>query len=343
MSARLLIRADGSSRIGAGHVLRCLALAQAWKDEGGTSLFACSELSAPLSRRVRAEGFECEPVRAQPGSAEDASATVSLARGYKAGWIVADGYGFGPDFQHALKAAGLRLVLLDDYGHAGEYAADIVLNQNPGAEESLYARRDAGTRLLLGPGYALLRREFLAARAPIRGEGGAKYRILVTFGNADPDNVTEKAIAALGQIPDSESIVVVGSDNPHLGMLREAIRDDAVRIAVDVRSMPELMAWADVAVSGAGSTSLEMAMLGLPMILIVLGQDQRASASGLEQQGVATNLGWHQAVSPRDITHAVLALRDNPEQGARMAERGRHLVDGHGARRVAQLLMGQCR
>ena len=35
----LVIRVDADSKIGMGHLMRCLALAQAWKDAGGKVMF----------------------------------------------------------------------------------------------------------------------------------------------------------------------------------------------------------------------------------------------------------------------------------------------------------------
>ncbi len=54
-----------------------------------------------------------------------------------------------------MKACGVLAV--DDYGHAGHYTADLVLNQNLHAREELYQDREAHTRLLLGNRFALLR------------------------------------------------------------------------------------------------------------------------------------------------------------------------------------------
>ncbi len=160
----LLIRADASIPAGTGHVMRCLALAQAWQDAGGDVGFVMAESTSSIEGRLAGETCPVESISAVAGSQDDASRTIVLARERQAEWIVVDGYQFGADYQRALKDAGLRVLFLDDYGHARRYSADLVLNQNVCASTAIYGDREAQTRLLLGPRYSLLRREFAAWR-----------------------------------------------------------------------------------------------------------------------------------------------------------------------------------
>ena len=115
----LVIRADADSRMGTGHVMRCLALAQAWQDAGGRALFLMAAVPPALKTRLESEDMEVAPLQATPGSPEDAGETAALARSCGADWVVADGYHFGADYQRLLKDSGLRLLCIDDYGHAG--------------------------------------------------------------------------------------------------------------------------------------------------------------------------------------------------------------------------------
>ena len=80
----LLIRADASASIGTGHVMRCLALAQAWRHTGGDALFACAEMPPALRARVAAEGFDVQGLQAEPGTSADAEQTIRSARGVQA-------------------------------------------------------------------------------------------------------------------------------------------------------------------------------------------------------------------------------------------------------------------
>jgi UDP-2,4-diacetamido-2,4,6-trideoxy-beta-L-altropyranose hydrolase len=160
----ILVRADGDAEIGTGHVMRCLALAQAWSKGGDDACFASAKISPSLEQRLLEEKIVTSKIQAAIGGEKDAAQTIDLARKLGAAWIVADGYRFGSKYQKQINAAGFRLLLLDDYGHTGHYYADYVLNQNLSVDRKIYADRESFTRLLVGPRYALLRSEFAAWR-----------------------------------------------------------------------------------------------------------------------------------------------------------------------------------
>src|SRR4029077_16311324 len=278
----LLIRADASLAIGTGHVMRCLALAQAWQDAGGTAAFAATEIPSGIETRLSAESFEVLRLPSRAGSREEASQTAALAHERRSGWIVGEGYQFGSDYQRAIKAAGFKVLFLDDYGHAPHYCADIVLNQNLCADERKYRDRESHTQLLLGARYCLLRREFSAWREWQREFPSIAGKILVTVGGSDPENMTLLIVRALRRAagPDLEAVIVVGGGNPHLAAVQRGVCDSQLklRVVTNVANMPELMAWADLAVSGAGSTCWEMCWLGLPALLICVAPNQESSA-----------------------------------------------------------------
>lgn len=340
MPRPLLIRADGSSQIGTGHVMRGLALAQAWRRSGGQVVFASAETTPALTARVTQEGFALVALPAPRGSLADANQTLEQARALGAGWVVADGYTFGTAWQQAVHGHEARLLVVDDYGHADHYHARYVLNPNLEADAGTYRSRSADARLLLGPKYALLREEFGRAAPRTRVAGSTVPRVLVTLGGSDPENVTAKVVAALHGLAGIETIVVVGGSNPHLAKLEAAVRGSvaAIHLTTNVRDMPALMAEADLAIAAGGSTVWELCSVGLPMLLLVLAENQTSVASALDRAGAAVNLGHHRQVSAGSLANAVRDLIAQPERLADMGRRARRLVDGFGAARVATCL-----
>jgi UDP-2,4-diacetamido-2,4,6-trideoxy-beta-L-altropyranose hydrolase len=337
----ILFRANGGPQIGMGHLMRCLALAQTWQDQGGQGHFALGQITPGLERWLHEERFEVHHLAtAQLGGIRDAGETAMLARQIEAAWVVVDGYHFDGAYQQALKRAGLRLLVVDDYGHAGRYYADLVLNQNTYADTSLYPDREPYSALLLGTQYALLRREFWPWRGWQREVAPVASKVLVTLGGADPANVTLRVIEGLQQtnLERLETVVVVGNSNPYWEMLQTSAQKAglAIRLERNAANMPELMAWADVAVSAGGSTCLELAFLGVPAVVLVSAENQVRAAEGLAQAGMALNLGWFHQVPELTIGRSVTELVNSGERRRRMSRSGRGLVDGNGAHRAME-------
>jgi UDP-2,4-diacetamido-2,4,6-trideoxy-beta-L-altropyranose hydrolase len=318
--------------MGTGHVMRMIALAQAWQDGGGEAVFACAEITPALRERLAQEGFALKEITAQPGSAEDLAATCALiCQSEEKNPVVAlDGYQFDADFQLGLKKAGCRLLVMDDYGHAAFYHADWVLNQNLPAREELYASRAPHTRLLLGTKFALLRREFLNYRGWQRQIPEIARKVLVTLGGADPDNVTGKVIEALAPL-DIEVKVVVGGSNPHLPELQQAVEGmktqaAKIELVINPADMPGLMAWADLAIAAGGSTAWELAFMGLPFFTIILAENQVHLANALDSLGATTCLGWDLKTAAFCYTKTIKSLIKNRKKRFIMSCKSAQLV-----------------
>lgn len=343
MPGRLLVRADAYPLIGVGHVMRCLALGQYWQDMGGSaSLIAC-RLADGIRDRLEAEGIETIVTDAEIGSAADLEATVEAARSRQVRWVVLDGYRFRVEHQRMLRQAGLGVLAIDDNAEMEQFECELVVNQNIHASPELYAGRcSPETELLLGTRYVLLRREFrrLGDKREARRIPEQVDRILVTLGGGDPDNVTGRVMRALASLGASELAVdvIAGGANPHYDQLAELAqslpgRFDLVRNATD---MPQRIARADLAVTAGGSTCWEMAYLGLPNVVVVLADNQRACAAALDAQGCSVNLGWHEDCDEARIAEASADLVGDPKRRAEMSHAGMGLVDGEGVERVTR-------
>jgi UDP-2,4-diacetamido-2,4,6-trideoxy-beta-L-altropyranose hydrolase len=338
----LVIRADASVAGGTGHVMRCLALAQACKARGWEVQFVLAQSTPNLDKRLLEAGLLISRADFAPGSRADASGTVELAHSAGASWIVADGYGFNAAWQREIKAGNLRLLLLDDYGHADHYSADLVLNQNLHASERAYANRESYTRLLLGPRFVLLRDEFVKHGKLERKIANCARKILVTLGGSDPDNVSRDVLEILVAITEIEIIVVAGGSNPHLETLRRLISEmPAVTLVIDALDMPDLMEWADLAIAAGGTTSWELAFTGLPSLVITLADNQEAISAALDRAGLAIRLGKWETNAKARLVEVFSLLLSDVRRREEMSRTGRELVDGLGRERVLDMLKDQ--
>jgi UDP-2,4-diacetamido-2,4,6-trideoxy-beta-L-altropyranose hydrolase len=262
-------------------------------------------------------------------------------------WLVLDGYHFDPDYQRAIREAGHRLLVFDDYNHLPHYHANILLNQNMGSETISYSY-DADTIGLFGPRYAPLRGEFLAGKNRIQKQTQRRRKILVTLGGADPDNITLKVVRALQKtgLDNLEVNIVAGPVNPNVKMLESEIENASqlgrttnlsIRLLRDA-NMPELMAGAKLAVSAGGSTCWELCFFGVPILVIISAENQRASARGLHRVGAALSLGWHEDIQVSELAEAIENLINDPMKLESMSSQGMKVVDGQGSKRILTLM-----
>jgi UDP-2,4-diacetamido-2,4,6-trideoxy-beta-L-altropyranose hydrolase len=347
----LLVRADASATIGGGHVMRCLALAEAWRKVGGSALFACREHPGHLAAAIEAAGFEVAmlPLRQAPdeapyagwlgaGWSEDAEDTLALIEAMRArpDWLVVDHYALDRRWEQRVRAGVAGLLVIDDLADR-THAPCLLLDQNLVADlHSRYAGHLAEpSRLLLGPRYALLRDAFARTHELVQPRSRPPRRVLVNFGGGkDAQDIAGRTLRALQSLglPGLEIDLVAG--DRHAARLRaSAAASPGVRVHATLPSLAGLACEADFAIGGCGISAWERLCLGLPSLVVTMAPNQRASARELERLGLVRWLGDHEtlddAALAAGIAAAVASLPD-PDWSSRCLA----MVDGKGAERV---------
>jgi UDP-2,4-diacetamido-2,4,6-trideoxy-beta-L-altropyranose hydrolase len=334
---RIAIRVDASAAIGSGHVLRCLSLADELRERGDGVLFASRDMPAHLAQWVADHGHRLAalPSGAAP-EPRDAADTLEVAGACD--WVVVDHYGLGSGWERIVRGSGARLLAIDDLERPHE--ADLLLDQNLYAEpERRYADRvPAHCSRLVGPRYALLRREFAQARRGMQPRDGRVLRLLVFLGGMDAGNATEPVLRAVAAAcpPDVGVDVVLGAGHPALERIRTlaAGLPDA-RCHVQTAAMVDLLAQADLAVGAGGTATWERCALGVPALALCIADNQRELLFNASRAGVVYAPDIAGIIDPQALVPHLRALLDNSGLRHHLSRRGLDLVDGDGARRVA--------
>jgi UDP-2,4-diacetamido-2,4,6-trideoxy-beta-L-altropyranose hydrolase len=333
----LLIRADASLAMGTGHVMRCLALMQAWQDAGGTASIAVAELPDALLPRLTAEGVSLSRVHATShGGPEDAVQTVAQAHRLSANWVVVDGDRFSSGFLAAVRAAGFRVLLIDDFADRESFPADLIVNPNLGEDGEPYRKRGATARLLMGPSYVLLRREFRQGteKREIRQTGN---RILVTLGGSDPENLTPKIADALTHCSDLEVTVIAGAGYDMANELRK-LKASNLQVVFNPPSMVQFMEDSDQAIIAAGGTLWELLSMGCAVLSYCRNIVQARVVQALSHRGMIVGMGETRHFDPAKLVASVKEVVDSRMTRERMTNLGRTLVDGLGAARIVEAM-----
>ncbi len=333
---KIAIQTDAYPEIGTGHLMRCFTLAEGLNDNGHEFFFVTYCESNTLFERLKKENFVLYLLKT-PTSLEESK---EIFKKESPEWVVLDGYHFSPEYQRAIKDSGYKILVIDDYAHLEHYYADIILNQNYGAEKFSY-NAEPHTRFLLGTKYVLLRREFLQHSNYKRQIPVMAQKVLITMGGGDPENNTLKVLRAVNLIETPLDVrVIIGVSNPHYAPIKKKADESRHNIEIlrDVKGMAPLMAWADVAVSAGGTTTWELAFMGLPSLLCIVAGNQEYAVSSLSRDGVFQSIGWVRDRTNKEISDRLVDFIYDKDLRNVMHKKCNTIVDGRGTYRIVKEL-----
>ena len=344
-----LIRADGNAQIGAGHLMRCLTIADAMRRYADSReiLFVCAD--GQSAKLAESRGYTTYVLGGEPRDMEaELSAWPRIPEiDQSTNVILVDSYFVTGRYLEAIREYG-TVALLDDTGEEC-FPVDRIINYNAFADRKQYERlyRDSDTELILGSSYVPVRPQFRERSYTVRERA---EDILITTGGGDADNIAGRILKAMWDGED-ETVrgklhyhLIIGNFNPHLKEMK-ALEERSANIHIyhNVHDMAELMSRCDLAVTAGGSTVYELAVVGVPFICFSYAENQEKMTEYFQREEPALSAGaYHrdpETVLERIVELTMALVRDH-EKRNRCCLNGRRLADGLGAERLAKLLTG---
>jgi UDP-2,4-diacetamido-2,4,6-trideoxy-beta-L-altropyranose hydrolase len=333
MQVTIALRAGGGPQRGFGHIRRCLTLAEAVCTRGGRAVLILNHHDAAIGARQR---NHVETAFVDNAELHGLDQTLAYVAQLRATTLLVDSYDVS---RSALERVPVPLGVIVDAAPAVALPAALVTSAVPGDAAHWPVR--PGTRLLLGPRYALVRRQFFTRERAIAGE---VRRILVTTGGTDVDGGIVRLVEAVCRaLSDAIADVIVGRyfTNQSIQALEQvAAANPGVILHRDVDDARDLMLGADLALTGGGQTTFELAATGTPAIAVGLVDNQARNLISLKTAGALVYAGEIGDADTIDTVHGLLSeLSRSRERRERMSLAGRRMVDGRGAERVADELL----
>lgn len=359
----IAFRADASLDIGTGHVMRCLALADALRKRGAQCGFICRPHVGHLLHLITQRGHKAWALPAlQEGAssnyggtahaywlgtdwASDADETRELLASIGAeplDWLVVDHYALDQRWERALRPNARRIMVIDDLADRS-HNCELLLDQNLGRTADDYAELlSPNTTTLIGPRFALLRPEFAELRTQSlsrRSKNQKLQHLLITMGGVDKDNATGQVLDVLQscELPTELRItVVMGPHAPWLAQVQQQAgkMPRLTQVLTSVSNMAQIMSNTDLAIGAAGATAWERCALGVPTLVMILAENQRAGAAALQEKNaviVPDRIG--------DVGKWLTSLSVLQAEGAtlhKLSNAAAELTDGQGAIHVSQ-------
>ncbi len=346
-----IIRADGNAKTGAGHLMRCLTVAESMGKmlcSRQNIIFLCADeqsadMAASCGFQVKVLGTDYQDMESELPVWEDLLQRQELLQkeelSGKQHVILADSYYVTDEYLERLGAYG-RVYLMDDM-QEHTYPVDAVINYNVFADEDSYRQLYKGTEteFFVGRDYVPVRQQFLNRDYKV---SESVKNVLITTGGGDQDNIAGAVLKAIYS-GDMEFHVATGKYNPHLDTLKELEGTcENVHIYHDVSDMAGLMQKCDIAVTAGGTTIYELAALGIPFLCFSYAKNQEALTEYIGVNGIAGFLGaYHRNAEAVLDNLQVLFGQYCAEYDLRKTcyEKERKLIDGKGAVRLAEKLL----
>lgn len=330
----IFIRADASTNIGTGHVMRCLVLAEDLRKRSVNVTFICRILPGDLIAHIENKGFSVislPPTENNISANEDeisnenwldlnwktdALQTIeAICKKPEIDWLIIDHYGIEKKWERSVRPGVKRIMVIDDLANRS-HDCDILLDQNlyRNLEKRYEELIPESTSTLLGPKYLLLRQEFRDLQF-VKNKNVTVKRILISFGGSDPTNETMKAIKAIKIInrPEIAVDVVVGISNEKYSIIKKYCEKlPNIKIHYQIDYLAKLMSEADLAIGAGGSTTWERCYVGLPAITIETAENQSEILAYLSEIGAVWHLGVSEKVDEEDIANNILKLINYP-------------------------------
>lgn len=331
----VFIKADASTSIGIGHVMRCLTLAHRLKkEENAKVVFVMRVLPGNLIGVVEKQGFEV--LQLPPANQKyslsgyglwltvpmevDAQQTIKVLQHYLqehgcdvVDRLIVDSYALDEQWERMLRPYCREIMVIDDLANR-RHDCDILLDQN------FYLNKDARyaglvpehCKMLLGAEHALLREEFYEAKKHLRKRDGNIKNILVFYGGSDLTNETEKAIEALVQLNDEgynfTADVITGVSNSRREKIEKICsKYRFLQYYCQVSNMAEFMNKADLMLGAGGSTTWERLYMELPALVTAVAENQIQGCEDCSQAGLIDYIGESEKVTVDVIVNALLA------------------------------------
>ena len=333
----ILIRADGNAGIGAGHLMRCLTIAEALENKAQVGFVCADRDSAELAM---SKGFDAYVLGTDYKHMElELPLWEQLFDGnLRNRKILVDSYYVTNVYLEGLQTYG-QVILLDDMCKR-PWNVDKPINYNAFATIEMYDSLNSPykTQYYVGGRYIPIRKEFCGKDYQPKEHA---ENILITTGGGDCDNIAGQI---LDNIRDTSCTfhVVTGRFNPHYDeLLKRSKEYGNVQVYHDVKNMAELMARCDLAVTAGGTTIYELSTLGVPFVCFSYAENQEKLTEYIRDRQIAGYGGsYHKDAcgTLEGIAKQINELKKNSALRKEYSEKERKLVDGEGAKRIARII-----
>ena len=335
---KIVFRCDASSDIGLGHLIRCLALAKELQKHKNI-IFASVEDST--NSYIKNNNFKI--FFKERGETEEAFLERINTILKPDIFVIDKKYSYSAECLKDLKLNKTKIVMLDNICE-GLSASDEIIFPNAHLDKNLlkkYLSQEQIECVKRGPEYVILRDEILELKSQVKHDLHTPPNIVVTTGGTDPEGVLLKIIPWLKEMDLKANILIlVGQGFKFQKGLEHLTGNLPDNFQIVPYSLQELIK-GDIIICTFGVSIYEIIYLQIPTICISHSRENAYGARILkERYRVIEGRGYVKDMNPQSLDVAITRLLTDKVYYMDMVERCDDLIDGNGAKRVGQIIVG---
>ncbi|MBT4880683.1 MAG: UDP-2,4-diacetamido-2,4,6-trideoxy-beta-L-altropyranose hydrolase [Alphaproteobacteria bacterium] len=323
-SPRAIFRCDASEQLGAGHVMRCIVLAEALKEKGWECFFVSNKEAHTLISKLK-EFKAVDPVELY-----DSPIFHNL--------LIVDHYELDKSYEQHFRKHADKILVIDDLANR-EHDCDILIDQTYGRDATDYnGFVPEKCKILTGSKYSLIKRQISELRPKSflsRKNRNSIKKILISMGGTDPQNYTLKALKMVKESGFRGSIdVVLGFSSKYEEIISDFTKSMSNSVEIYVNAdMPKLLNQADLAIGASGSSIWERCCLGLPSVLVQTAANQKKIYDTLCETFYPGKT--------KDIEFLFNKCLNDPTFFQKLSNTVAPLIDGFGVNRVVETILSE--
>ena len=340
---KIFVRTDGNEILATGHVMRCLSIAEALRKLGEEVVFVVAD-DRPREL-ITGRGFQMDVLDTIWNDLnQETEILCEYMKKNHVDVLLLDSYYVTKEYLQILSQY-TKIIYIDDLKKF-DYPVNTIIHYSPFAKEEEYRKLSKEDEkfpcILCGAEYIPLREEFAYQPYEVKEKVS---KVLITTGGTDQLNVAgnllnrlleNKALASL------EYHVIIGcfhSDKEGLQKLAE--KHPNIFVHENVRNMSDFMRHCDVAISAGGTTLYELCACGIPTICLEVADNQHGAVIWQQQDYMeyAGNAYMDMESCVKQCEKSLIKYMENRKMREQRSHRMQTLVDGSGAKRIAQYIV----
>jgi len=327
----ITILTEGGQKIGYGHITRCLSLSQSLKEVGAEVSFIINGDSESINILSEISSIEIIDWMNNKRRLLDRLQNVDI--------LIIDSILINRSFFKKIEAIVSNIIFIDDY-YQWVHKKGLIIDWTVLAEKNRKCIENPSVKYLFGTTYTALRKEFWDV--PKKKVSDLLDNVLVTFGGSDIRNLTPRILRLINNcLPNSKKTIIIGGSYNNLKEIElEANESTTLVFSPDGKKMKKCMLKADIAIASGGQTLYELARVGVPTVAIISVDNQLDDIYGWQQTGFLMNAGWWNC---HDLEQNIIDLITkciNKSKRKKMISIGLSFIDGQGAKRIADNIIG---